>query len=329
LRALCFDAKDGRAVWETEVFKPEPDTAKPKHRKNSLASPTPIVTGDRLYVHFGHMGTAALDLDGKVLWRQTSLAYSPVHGAGGSPILVDGTLVFSADGVRDPFVIALDAATGQIRWKTPRQTPAKKQFSFSTPLAVKVDGITQIVSPGSGFVGAYDLKDGKELWRVNYGEGYSVIARPVFAHDLLFVSSGFERPVLKAIRPAGAKGDATESHVAWEWGKGVPHTASMLVAGNELYFVSDAGIASCADARTGKIHWSERLGGDFSASPVLADGRIYFFNESGVGYVVKAGKSFELLETNVLGEPTLASPVPIDGALFVRSEAHLWRIGRR
>jgi len=329
LRALCFDAKDGRVVWDEEVFHPEAASATRMHRKNSAASPTPVVTEDRVFVHFGHMGTAALDLSGKTVWKQTSLAYPPVHGTGGSPVLVDGTLVFSCDGQSDPFVVALDAATGSVRWKTPRNTPAKKQFSFSTPLAVKADGATQIISPGSGMVGAYDLRDGRELWRVGYGEGYSVVPRPVYAHDLLFVSSSFDKPVLKAIRPAGAKGDATATNVAWEWGKGVPHTASMIVAGEELYFVSDAGIASCADARTGDLRWSERLGGNFSASPVAAEGRIYFFNESGVGYVVKAGKNYELLATNELGEGTLASPAVADGALFIRSEKHLWRIGGR
>jgi outer membrane protein assembly factor BamB len=328
LRALCFDAKDGHTIWDVEVFKPEAAATKAMHRKNSLASPTPIVTADRLFVHFGHMGTAALDLDGKIVWKQTSLNYPPVHGTGGSPILVDGALVFSCDGANNPFVVALDAATGQARWKTPRNTSARKPFSFSTALAVKVDGATQVISPGSGFVGAYDVKDGRELWRVTYGEGYSVIPRPVFAHDLLFVSSSFDKPVLKAIRPAGAKGDATATNLAWEWGKGVPHTASMIVVGDELYFVSVAGIASCADARTGKIHWSERLGGNFSASPIATEGRLYFFNETGTAYVVNASKQYELLATNALGEATLASPVPADGVLFVRSESHLWRIGR-
>lgn len=329
LRAYCFDAKDGRALWDTEVFHPDAASATRMHRKNSAASPTPIVTDDRVFVHFGHMGTAALDLSGKIVWKQTTLAYPPVHGTGGSPILVDGALVFSCDGQSDPFIVALDAKTGDVRWKTPRNTTAKKSFSFSTPLVVKLDGATQVISPGSGLVGSYDLKDGHELWRVGYGEGYSVIPRPVYAHDLLFVSSSYDKPVLKAIRPAGAKGDATTTNVAWEWGKGVPHTASMVVVGDELYFVSDAGIASCADARTGDIRWSERLGGNFSASPVVAEGRIYFFNETGVGYVVKASKTYELLATNELGEPTLASPAVADGTLFVRSEKHLWKIGAR
>src|SRR6185295_10090767 len=103
---------------------------------------------------------------------------------------------------------------------------AKRKFSFATPLAIKVAGKTQIISPGSGFVGAYDPKDGHEIWRVSYGEGYSVIPRPVFAHGLLFVASGFERPVLFAIRPEGAEGDVTEKNVAWSYNKGMPQTPS-------------------------------------------------------------------------------------------------------
>jgi outer membrane protein assembly factor BamB len=310
------------------VLQPDPGDASAHHQKNGLASPTPVVRADRLYVHFGHLGTAALDLTGKVLWRQTDIKYPPRHGNGGSPALVGDLLVFSCDGEQDPFVVALDTANGKLRWKTLRHTTASKTFSFSTPLAVEVDGATQIILPGSGFVGGYDPKDGREIWRARYGEGYSVVGRPVFAHGLVFVSSSFDRPVLFAVKPAGAKGDVTESHVAWTHAKGVPNTPSMLVVGDELYFVSDAGIATCVDARTGTVHWSERLGGGFSASPVAADGRLYFQNEEGIGFVLKAGKTFDVLARNELGERTLASPALTDNALFLRSQSHLWRIGR-
>ncbi len=328
LRALCFDAAKGTLVWDTEVFRPDPGSATTMHRKNTAASPTPIVTADRLFVHFGHLGTAALDLAGQVLWRQEELKYSPVHGTGGSPILVEGTLVFSCDGKAVPFIAALDAATGAIRWKTPRNSPAKKQFSFSTPLAIQLDGATQIISPGSGLVGSYDVKDGRERWRVAYGEGYSVVPRPVFAHGLLYLSSSFDKPVFHAIKPAGANGDATATHIAWTIPKGAPHTASAVVAGDEVFFVSDAGIATCADAKSGSVHWTERLGGNFSASPIVAEGHIYFQNEEGIGFVVKAAKTYELLATNDLAERTLASPAAIDGTLILRSEGHLWRIGK-
>lgn len=328
LRALCVNANDGGIQWNVEVLKPAPNAAQTMHKKNSLASPTPIVQDGRVYVHFGHMGTAALDLSGKILWQQTTLKYSPMHGNGGSPALVGDALVFSCDGESDPFLVALDAKTGKVRWKTPRQTTAKNQFSFSTPLAIEVAGATQIICPTSGFVAAYDPSDGRELWRARYPEGFSIITRPVFAHGLLFISSSYMRPVLYAIKPVGAKSDVTDTHIAWSHSKGAPNTPSPLVVGEEIYFVSDSGIATCLDARTGTLHWSERLGGGFSASPVVAEGRIYFQNEEGVGTVLKAGKTFVVLAKNDLGERTLASPAVTDNTIFLRSKSHLWRIGK-
>jgi outer membrane protein assembly factor BamB len=274
------------------------------------------------------MGTAALDFQGNVVWRQTGLEYSPVHGNGGSPALVDDLLVFGCDGGDDPFLAALDRLSGQIRWKTPRRAKVQKSFSFSTPLVIEVEGQKQIASPASGLVAGYDSANGQELWRVRYGEGYSVIPRPVYAHGLLFICTGFDRPQLLAIRPASHGGDLTGTHIAWRHTKGVPNTASPIVVGDELYFVSDAGVASCLDARTGKVHWSERLGGAFSASPVAAEDRLYFLNEEGTCYVVAAENEFKLLATNELGERTFASPAVADGALFLRSESRLWRIGK-
>src|SRR5207248_1113607 len=164
-------AADGKTAWDVEVFRPDPASVRAMHQKNSAASATALVVGDRLYAHFGHLGTAALDLAGKVLWRQTTLTYPPVHGNGGSPVLV---------------------------------------------------------------------------------------------------------------------GDVTNSHVAWTMRKGAPTTPSPVVVGDEVYLVSDGGIATCADVKTGRTHWTHRFDGGFSASPVAAEGRVYFQNESGVGFVVEA-----------------------------------------
>jgi outer membrane protein assembly factor BamB len=328
LRVVALDEGTGRVLGNVEALRVGADAAKQKHDKNSLASPTPIIRDGRLYAHFGHMGTAALDLNGNVLWRQTTLKFPPVHGNGGSPALVGDLLVFSCDGASDPFLAALDAKTGAIRWKTPRNTSARSKFSFSTPLAITIGGKETIISPASGFVGGYSPTDGREIWRVRYGEGYSVVPRPVFGNGLLYLSSGFDRPIVYAIDPSGAMGDATASHIRWTQPKGAPNTPSPLLIGNELYMVSDAGIASCLDARTGQPHWSERVGGGFSASPVAAEGKIYFLNESGVTSVVRAGKSFELLAKNDLGERALASPALDNGAIFIRTESRLWRLGK-
>ncbi len=324
LQALCLNAKDGSIVWQKPVF-PQAKTAR-IHGKNGNASPTPIVEQDRVYVHFGHMGTACLNLDGGILWKNTELAYTPVHGNGGSPVLVEDLLVFSCDGDDSPFVVALSKADGKIRWKTTRMTDAKKKFSFCTPTVIEVRGRKQIIIPGSGAVCAYDPKDGAEIWRARYGEGYSVVPRPVFAHGLLFIATGYDRPTVFAVKPDG-KGDVTDTHVAWTITRGAPNTPSLLVVEDRLYMISDAGILTCLEALTGKELWQERIGGNFSSSPMFGQGRIYLQSEEGVGTVVDSGKTFKILARNDMGERSLASYAAADGALFVRTALHLFRIG--
>jgi outer membrane protein assembly factor BamB len=324
LRALAFDAATGKSLWDVEVFAHDRSKLPAIHSKNSHASPTPLIAGDRIYVHFGHLGTACLDLDGKPIWRNTEIKYPPVHGSGGSPILAGKALFFSCDGASDPFVIALDRDTGKELWRTPRRTDATKKFSFSTPLLITVKDQQQIVSPGSDVVCAYDPQTGRELWRARY-DGFSVIPRPVFAGGLLFLSTGYEEPQVLAVRADGA-GDVTETHIAWTLRRGAPNTPCMVAVGGELYLLSDSGVATCVDAASGKIHWQKRIGGTCSASLLAAEGRIYAIDEDGHGVVFKPGLTFEMLAENDLGERTLASPAPIDGALLLRSEGHLWRI---
>jgi outer membrane protein assembly factor BamB len=324
LRALCLDAANGKMLWDKVVFRQDRGRSTASHPKNSHASPTPLTDGERLYVHFGHQGTACLDLAGKVLWTNRTLTYSPVHGNGGSPILADDLLVFSCDGGDRRFVAALDKMSGKVRWKTDREADAPRKFSFSTPLLIEVEGRKLVVSPGSNVVCAYEAASGKEVWRVRY-DGYSVIPRPVFGHGLLFLSSGYDSPTVLAIRPEGA-GDLTETNVAWTLKKGAPHTPSPLLVGDELYLVSDGGLATCVDARTGKEHWQKRIGGNYSASPLYADGKVYFPSEDGTTTVVAAGTTFRQLARNVLGERALASFAAADGALFIRTEKNLYRI---
>lgn len=327
LLVLCLEARDGKVLWSTEVFHPESGSS--LHRKNSYASPTPLLRDGRLYVHFGHLGTACLDLDGRVLWRQTSIKYPPVHGNGGSPVLFGDRLIFSCDGMTNAMIVALDRRTGEVSWKTPRGNDSlPKKFSFSTPLLITNAGRVELISPASGGTYAYDPATGRPLWRVSTGTGFSVVPRPVFAHGLLFVNTDYDFPKLYAIRPGG-DGDVTATHLAWQTGRGAPSTPSALVVDSELYFVSDAGVATCADAKTGQVHWNERLGGGFSASPVFADGRIYFQNEEGIGTVLKAGRTFEVIARNDLGERTLASYAVDDGTLFIRGAQHVFRIGKR
>jgi outer membrane protein assembly factor BamB len=318
LRAVAVDIKMGRIVLDIEVFRLTGDI--PIHAKNSHASPTPVLDGDYVYLHFGSYGTACLRSSGAIVWR-TRLPYYHRHGPGGSPTSYKDLLIISCDGYDTQYVVALEKKTGKIRWKRPRDG----YQAYTTPLVINVDGRDQVVSPGAYRAVAYDPLTGAEIWSVRYGKGYSNVPRPVFGAGLVFLCSGFEEPSILAVRPDG-KGDVTETHVAWTGRRGAPLTPSPLVIGDEIYFVNDSGIASCVDARTGKEHWRQRLGGNYSASPVYADGRIYFMSEECETVVIAPGKQFGLLARNRLDGTCLASMAISDRAIFVRTNDHLYRL---
>jgi outer membrane protein assembly factor BamB len=323
MRVLSFDVETGRPMTDVEVFRTR--SADPVNAKNSLASPTPIVDGDRVYVHFGADGTAALTGTGEIVWK-TRLRYESQHGNGGSPVLFGGLVIFSADGSDAAFVVALDKQTGKVRWKTDRRQPWDQ--AYSTPLVIRVGERDQLVSVGAYRAAAYDPESGKEIWRVSYADGFSNVPRPVYGHGLVYIATGFQQPALIAVRADGA-GDVTRTHIAWTLRRAAPYTPSPLLVGDELYVVSDIGIATCLDAKTGETHWQQRLGGNFSASPVFADGRIYFLSEEGAATVIAPGKVFRKLATNQLDGATLASIAVSGGSLFIRSNSHLYRIGQK
>ncbi len=326
-RILCYDVKTGVMLFNHRVFKLKTEHATKKHKKNGFASPTPIVRDGKVYVHFGHMGTACVDTSGKLVWKNQDLDYSPVHGNGGSPELVGDALIFSRDGKDNPNVVALHKDTGKVLWTHERDSNATRKFSFSTPLTIEVAGKQQVITCGSGEVSALDPATGREIWEADYDQGYSVIPRPVYGHGMIFIATGYNKPNVLAIRVDG-KGDVTNSHVAWINKRSAPHTPSLLQVGNELYMVSDGGIASCLDAHTGDVHWSERLGGNYSASPLYGEGRVYFQSEQGEGIVIKAGKEFEVLSRNDLGEKTFASYAVVGSDFIIRTETQLYRIGK-
>ena len=325
LHVLCLDSQSGKLLWDREVFQQSASTI---HGKNSHASPTPVCDRDQLYVHFGTHGTARLDHAGEILWATNELVYKPVHGNGGSPALGRRALFINCDGADKQFIAAIDRETGKILWRTVRPSHTGNPFSFSTPLLIEVDGRQQVISPASNFVLSYEPKTGREIWRVEYPGGYSVVPRPLYSHGLVFVCSGFNKPTLYAIRPDG-KGDVTETHVAWKTARGVPHTPAPVIVGDAIYFVSDKGVASSLDAKTGDEHWRERLGGSHSAAPVYADGKIYFLSEEGESTVIAASTQFKRIATNLLEEQTLASCAMEDGAIYVRTLTQLYRIAEK
>jgi outer membrane protein assembly factor BamB len=323
LRLMAFDVATGKQLVNVEVLSIR--DAYLKNDKNSHASPTPIVEGDRVYVHFGADGTAALTTDGKIVWK-TKFSYDSQHGNGGSPTLYRDLLILNCDGSDDAFVIAIDKNTGKTRWKTQRRLPYDQ--SYTTPLVIQVDGRDQLISVGAHRTMAYDPLTGKEIWRVSYGDGFSNVPRPVYSHGLVFIGTGFQEASMMAVRPTGT-GDVTQTHVAYTIERGAPFTPSPIVIGDEFYMVSDIGIASCLDVATGKTIWQARMPGNYSASPVFADGKIYFLSEEGVATVIAPGKEFKKLAENVLDGTTFASIGVSQGSLFIRSDSHLYRIASK
>jgi outer membrane protein assembly factor BamB len=325
LQVICLNLATGKPLWNTEVFLlPGPSISR-IHSKNSHASPTPISDGKNVFVHFGSHGTACLTLDGKILWQNREFKYEMRHGNGGSPILVDDLLVFSCDGLDKMFVVALDKATGKTQWQVAREHKNGNKFSFGTPLLIEVNGEKQIVAPGTFHVAAYRPKDGSEIWRVDYGLGYSVIPRPIYGHGLIILSSGYDSPILLAIRPDG-KGNVTDTHVAWKLTKSAPHTPSPLLVGENVFIVSDGGVATLLNAKSGEQVWQKRVGGNYSASPLFADGKIYLQSEQGDGIVLQPGSEYVELAKNPLEPRTFASYAVADGALLIRTEKQLYRI---
>ena len=322
LRALAYDIATGREVVNVEVFRTRSDGA--IHPKNSRASPSPIVEGDRVYVHFGAEGTAALTSAGEIVWKER-FRYESQHGAGGSPVLHGDLLILNCDGGDAAFVVALDKRTGKTRWRTSRRQPWAQ--AYTTPLVIRVGDRDQLVSVGAYRAAAYDPETGKEIWRVGYGDGFSNVPRPVYGQGLVYIVTGFFQPAILAVRADGT-GDVSKTHVGWTQRRAAPLTPSPLLVGDELYLVTDAGIASCLDARSGEILWQQRLNGNFSASPVSADGRVYFLSEDGVATVIAPGRQYRLLATNRLDGSTLASMAVAGGAIYIRSATHLYRIGK-
>ena len=230
LRAIAVDRNNGAIVLNVEVFRLK--SPGKISQKNSYASPTPVLEGDRVYLHFGAYGTACITQAGEIVWK-TRLEYdNGEHGSGGSPVIYENLLIVSCDGLQAQFVVALDKATGKVRWKKSREG----YQAYTTPLVVPLSTGDQVISPGAFRAIAYEPRTGKEIWQVRYGEGFSNVPRPVYGEGLVFICTGFQQPSLVAVRLDG-RGDVTKSHIVWTLKRGVPLTPSPLLVGEEL--VSD------------------------------------------------------------------------------------------
>lgn len=328
-RVVCVHRDDGRIVWNTEVHRQAPG---PKRRQNSYATPTPVTDGERVYAVFYDGTAVAVDFSGDLVWKSSEVKFFSLHGLGASPLLADGQLIMPFDGSsreedrlgwkipwEKAVVVSWDATRGKVLWKGTR---GPSRVGHVTPILI--DDGKQIVSAGGDRVQGFDARTGERVWSI-YSQGEGVTPSPVVGAGLIFTSSGFEDPTIRAIRPGGL-GDVTGTHIAWEQKKGVPVLASPLYVDPYLYTITRDNVLHCIEASTGKIVWLQRLEGVHSASPVLADGRIYVLSEDGVTLVLRPGPQYDEIARNELGETCLASMAVSQGRFYIRSAEHLYSI---
>jgi outer membrane protein assembly factor BamB len=319
----AFRLSSGERIWEyrTQATGPMPEV----HEKHNLATPTPVTDGQRVYAWFGNGQIVTLDMNGRVVWtRHLGMDYSPFRtqwGHGSSPTLYGNLLILLCDHLSDAYLLAVDASTGKERWKVAR---GDGRVSHSTPLVVPGPNGDELVVNSSERIDVYDPASGTLLWYTGV-ERQTPIPSAVFHDGRIFLSRGYRNSDYMAIRPGG-RGDITKTHVEWHAATGASYVPSIIYYDGLLYMTNEVGVVTCADARTGERLWRHRLGGIFFASPVAGDGKIYLLSETGETYVLRAGRTPEVLAENDLGERFIASPAIAQQRLFLRSDQALFSV---
>jgi len=335
-KLLCVSARDGRILWERDAFTGPPRTR--RHAKGSQANATPATDGTTVVAIFGSGGIAAYYLDGRLKWKTDLGALNPglfgdsssEWGHASSPV-IDGDRVFvQVDRHADSFLAAFDLASGRRLWTVERD----ERPVWSTPTVHESGGRRELIVVGGYHVRGYDLRDGRELWRFR-DEAEVKTPTPFAAGELLVFSGGYRGRPIFALKP-GATGDVTVPEsatsgpfLAWRTEPGGPYTTTPLAYDGVLYAVRDEGILIAHDLATGRRLYEARTSTTHSASPVASDGRIYLAAEGGEVLVLKAGRTFEVLARNDMGEPCMATPAVGAGTLFVRTTGHLYAVERR
>ena len=339
---ICLNRNSGETIWKRTVMKARLEKI---HRLNSYASSTPVTDGHLIYVTFfeaedrevvapnvgssrliypGKMVVAAYDFNGSQKWVSKPGEFISAHGFSSSPVLYKNLVIVNGDHDGNSYLVALDQNNGDIVWKVPRENHTR---SYCTPIIREIEGRTQMLLSGSLSVASYDPGNGSQHWKIE-GPTEQFVASLVYSHELVFVTAGYPEHHILAIRPDGS-GNVTDTHIQWRNTRGASYVPSPVILDNYFLIVSDAGIASCFDAKTGSRHWMKRMGRRYSASLVTAGKWVYFLSDYGITTVIKPGKTYDEIAINALEEHCFASPAISQGQLFVRGEQNLYCIGTR
>lgn len=322
----AFRRSDGKRAWEYRILA---EGESPEvHEKHNLATPTPVSDGKRIYAWFGNGQLAAIDLDGREVWRRhlgkEFGSFLNQWGHGSSPAVYKDLLILLCDHRPVSYLLALDAGSGKERWKVDR---GRGRVSHSTPVVIAGPQGDELIINSNARVEAYDPKNGRPLWHAG-SERQTPIPSPVFHDGTIYLSRGYRNSDIWALRPGG-RGDVSESHMRWRMPGGGSYVPSIVQYQGLVYMTNEIGVVTCAAAESGTAIWKERLGGIFFASPVAADGKVYLLSETGETFVLRAGRKAEVLAKNDLGERFLASPAIAEGMIFLRGDRTLFAIAER
>ncbi len=337
-KLYALDKRTGKILWERVAYEGLPKVK--RHPKSTHADSTPATDGKTVVALFGSHGLYAYDTRGKLLWKQdlgvldSGWFYDPDYQweYGSSPVIYKNLVIVQADIQKGSFIAAYDLKTGKQVWKTLREGELP---GWGTPTVYEGKTRAELVTTGAKYVRGYDPLTGKELWRLGPMSEITT-PTPFAAHDLIYVASGYApiQPIY-AIRP-GASGDITlkdgkesSEAIAWSKARGGPYMPTPIVYGDLFYTLSNQGVVTAYNAKTGERVYQQRLdnrGGAFTASPVASDGKIYLSSEDGEVFVVRAGPKHELLSVNPVGEVIMATPAISDGLLIVRGINHVFAV---
>ena len=325
---VCVSAEDGKILWSKTI----PGSKAHIHNLNSLASSTPATDGERVYTLFWNGKTIAMyafDMEGKQLGSAT-WGLQRQHGFGASPVVYNGLVFLHNEQDGKATLIALHAKDGKIAWQVPREA---FRACYSTPFILKESDKAELIVTSTAGIAGYDPATGEERWGWTWkfdGMALRTVASSVYRDGIVYASSGDGKGDRHAVAvKKGDKGDVTKTNLLWENKKQLPYVPTMLPWGEHLYFVNDAGMAGCAEAKTGKMVFFERLAGKVYASPVLIDGKVYVVAENGDVLVFAADTTFKVLGKSKVGESVIASPAVANGKLYIRGAQHLFCIGKK
>jgi outer membrane protein assembly factor BamB len=337
-KVFCLDKATGKILWERVAYEGLPKIK--RHPKATHASSTPVTDGRTVVALFGSEGMYAYDTSGKLLWKQdlgtldAGWFYDPDYQweYASSPVIYKNMVIVQADLQQNSFIAAYDLKTGKRLWTTPREEIS----GWGTPTVYEGKARAELITNGTKAVRGYDPLTGKLLWWLAPNSEITT-PTPVVAHDLIYVTSGYApiQPIY-AIRPGGSgdislkDGKESSDFIAWSKKRGGPYMPTPVVYGDYLYTVSNQGVVTAYDAKTGERAYQQRIadrGGAFTASPVASDGKIYLSSEDGEIFVFKAGPKHELLATNQIGEVMMATPAISEGMIIVRGLNHLFGLG--